>query len=72
MYNFGSSFVNKLTVCNFPCFSSLQNSFEDPRYEDPVYEDPIYEEPLSAEINVTASKDVNPTDVDHLRSIFLY
>ena len=72
MYNFGSSSVNRLTVCNFTCFSSLQNSFEDPVYEDPVYEDPVYEEPLSAEINVTVSKDVNPTDVDHLRSIFPY
>ena len=67
MYNFGSSSVNRLTVCNFTCFSSLQNSFEDP-----VYEDPVYEEPLSAEISVIASKDVNPTDVDHLRSIFPY
>ena len=63
MYNFGSSSVNRLTVCNFTCFSSLQN---------PVYEDPVYEEPLSAEISVTASKDVNPTAVDHLRSIFPY
>ena len=55
MYIFGSSSVNRLTACNFTCFSSLQNSFEDPAYEDPVYE-----ETLSAEINVTASKDVNP------------
>ena len=39
-------------------------------FEDPVYEDPVYEEPLSAEINVTTSKDVNFADVDHLRSIF--
>ena len=67
MYNFGSSSVNRLTVFNFTCFSSLQNSFEDP-----VYEDPVYEEPLSAEIDVTASKDVNPIEVDHLRSIFPY
>ena len=65
MYNFGSSSVNRLTVCNFTCFSSLQNSFEDPVYEDPVYEYPVYED-------VTVSKDVNPTDVDHLRSIFPY
>ena len=65
MYNFGSSSVNRLTVCNFTCFSSIQNSFEDP-----LYEDPVYEEPFSTEMNVTASKDVNPTDVDHLRSIF--
>ena len=72
MYSFGSSSVNRLTVCNFTCFSSLQNSFEDPVYEDPVYEDPVYEEPLSAEIKVTASKDVNPIEVVHLRSIFPY
>ena len=67
MYNFGSSSVNRIIICNFTRFSSLQNSFEDP-----VYEDPVYEEPLSAEINVTTSKDVNSTDVDHLRSIFPY
>ena len=72
MYSIGSSSVNRLTVCIFICFSSLQNQFEDPIYEDSAYEDPVYEEPLSAEINVTASKDVNPTDVDHLRSIFPY
>ena len=72
MYNFGSSSVKRLIICNFTCFSSLQNSFEDPVYEDPVYEDPVYKEPLSAEINVTTSKDVNPTDVNHLRSIFPY
>ena len=65
MHNFGSSSVNRLTVCNFTCFSLLQNSFEDPVHEDPVYA-------LSAETNVTASKDVNSTDVDHLRSIFPY
>ena len=67
MYNFGSSSVNRLTVCNFTCFSSLQNSFEDHVCEDPVYEDPVSEEPLSEEINVPASKVVNPTDVDRLR-----
>ena len=58
MYNFGSSSVKTLIICNFTCFSSLQNSFEDP-----VYEDPVYDEPLSAEINVTTRKDVNPSDV---------
>ena len=72
MYNFGISSVNRLLFCNFTCFSLLQNSFEDPVNEDPVYEDPVYEEPLSAQINVTASKDVNPTDVGHLRWIFPY
>ena len=72
MYNFGSSSVNSITFCNVTCFSSLQNSFEDPVYEDPVYEDSVYEEPLRAEINVTASKVVNPTDVDHLTSIFSF
>ena len=65
MNNFGSSSVNRLIICNFTCFSSFRNLFEDP-----VYEDPVYEEPLSAEINVTTSKDVNFADVDHLRSIF--
>ena len=72
MYNVGSSSAKRLIICNFTCFSSLQNSFEDPIYEDPVYEDLVYEEPLSAEINVTTSKDVNSTDVDHMRSIFPY
>ena len=67
MYYFGSSSVKRLIICNFTCFSSLQNYFEDP-----VYEDPVYEEPLSAEINITTSKDVNPNDLDHLRSIFPY
>ena len=65
MYNFGRSSVKRLIICNFTYFSSLQNSFEDP-----VYEGPVYEEPLSADINIATSKDVNPTDVDHLRSIF--
>ena len=72
MYNFGSSSVNRLIICHFTCFSSLQNSFEDSVYEDPVYEDPVYKEPLRAEINVTTSKDVNLTNVDHLRAIFPY
>ena len=72
MYNFGISSVNRLLFCNFTCFSLLQNLFEDPVNEDPVYEDPVYEEPLSAQINVTASKDVNPTYVVHLRWIFPY
>ena len=62
MYNFGNSSVNRLIICNFTWFSSLQNSFEDP----------VYEEPLNAENNVTTSKDVNSTNVDHLRSIFPY